>query len=182
MEFTNRSAAAYLGSWQSFATKSTHNYTDTTFQHHYPHAANHINDAYQRIKHHLPPDHPKPTWTRWTTNAHDLSQTTLTKLIYNHIYDQLYLTTTNLPQDHPGQHERPCEWGLDLPTPYPLNSSPKYTTLPHYDTDWAYNYIPTAPYANTTTTGHNVPNHSTHTPTTALHATPAHTGHKGTTT
>ena len=97
MEFTNRSAAAYLGSWQSFATKSTHNYTDTTFQHHYPHAANHINDAYQRIKHHLlPPDHPKPTWTRWTTNAHDLSQTTLTKLIYNHIYDQLYLTTTNL--------------------------------------------------------------------------------------
>jgi hypothetical protein len=131
MEFTNRSAAAYLGSWQSFATKSSHNYTDTTFQHYYPHATNHINDAFQRIKHLLPPDHPKPTWTRWTTNAHDLSQTTLTRLISNQMYDHLYLTTTNLHRTILDNMNGPAKGAWIYPIPYPPNNSPKYTTPQH---------------------------------------------------
>ncbi len=96
LELTHRSAAAYLGSWQSFATKSSNNYTDTTFKHHYPQAMSHVEEAHQRIKDYLPPGHPAPTWTQWTTNPHDLSQSTLSKLINNQQYDELYATTTVL--------------------------------------------------------------------------------------
>ena len=125
LELTHRSAAAYLGSWQSFATKSRNNYTDTTFKHHYPQAMHHVEEAHQRIKHYLPSSHPTPTWTRWTTNGHEHSQSTLSKHINNQQYDDLYTNTTVLHQTILDNMHGPGNGAWLYPNPLSTQSIPE---------------------------------------------------------
>jgi hypothetical protein len=125
LELTHRSAAAFLGSWQSFATKSSNNYTDATFKHHFPQATTHIEEAHQRIHRFLPPGHPTPTWTHWTTNAHELSQSTLSKHINNQQYDDLHANTTVLHQTILDNMHGPGNGAWIYPNPLSTQSLPE---------------------------------------------------------
>ena len=95
-ELTKTSAAAYTGAWANYAAINNQlNFTPGhDSQEERPTAQQHMQEANDRVKQHLPHHTGPPTWTQMQQDPHQHSQKALTQRMYQDMQQKVIQDTT----------------------------------------------------------------------------------------